>query len=172
MRSEIVGRLAARDRERVDAPLRPAGVRGVVGDDADDGRSERAGSPRATEHDERQVVRRDDGARRELVHPLRERTVRHVIEAATHRLEETVFVVRAEVRRTVERRRRALPREVRADVRVAEERRGECEEIEDLHLQPARLGRLRGCERRGLVSAANRCVHDDEIDAHDSLRSG
>src|SRR5207248_1828298 len=63
-------RVAVRHRERIDAALCPTRMRDVIGDDADDGRSEPALASLASEHDEREVVRCDDGARRERAYAL------------------------------------------------------------------------------------------------------
>jgi hypothetical protein len=157
------------DAERVDALLRPHRVRRVIGDDADQRRREPALAPRAPEHDERQVMRRDDRPRThrdDLVHELRED---EVIEPAPHRVERPALLVRLEVRRPVELRRHALPAEVRCEIRLGHDARRQIEQIDRLDREPTRARRLGGRHGRGFVTAADRRVDDGEIGTHGQL---
>ena len=73
------------DAERVEALLGPHGVRPVVGHDADERARELPLAARPAEDDERQVMRRDDRARRERDDALHEPRPRHVIDARVSR---------------------------------------------------------------------------------------
>jgi hypothetical protein len=66
VRAELASRLLGGDRPCVDAAFRPARVRDVIGDDADDRGIETMLAPLAPEDDERKMMRRDDRARCEI----------------------------------------------------------------------------------------------------------
>jgi hypothetical protein len=143
------------DAERIDALLGPHGVRAVVGDDAHEGAGEAPLATRPSEHEQRNVMRRDDSSRLELDDPLDQTRPREMIEPAPDRLERPVAVVRAEVRAAVERRNAALHREVRSDVRVAEDARRMLERVEQHDLEPAGARRLGDRESGCLVPSAD-----------------
>ena len=99
-------------------------MRGVVGDDAEQRRIELPFAARATEHHQRQVMRRDHGAWRERADVIGERTIEEVVEAEPQRLERVAASIGCKVHLSVELGRRALPGEMRRDVGLAGPSRG------------------------------------------------
>ncbi len=155
-----------RDAERVEALLRPHGVGSVVGDDAHERGVQTPLASRATEDDQGQVMRGDDGARVELHDVLHQPGPRHVVDRASHGLERAVAAVGGRVRGAVESRDAALRGEVRPQVRLPQHTRGVLEGVQHDDGEPASARGLGDGERRSLVSATDGGVNDDEIGSH------
>ena len=89
-----------------------------------------------------------------------------VVDAEANRLERVAAPIGCKVHLSVELGCRALPGEVSPDVRFTGPARRVREGVDDLDAEAACACRLRGRERRGLVTTTHRAVDDDQIRAH------
>lgn len=151
MRERIPSGSFSWDAQRIDPAFGPDRVGSIVSHHAHERRVEPPLPSSATQHDQGQMVRGDDRARRQRHHLVYEPGPRDVIEAPTHGLERPVTMVRREVGRSVELGKSALPGEVCAQVRLSEDLRRMLESVENDDRKPTLTGRLGGGERRGLV---------------------